>query len=81
MSTTWMERGACRGLPDRWFFPTNNRFGRAMRVCKQCPVRKPCVQYAVHYRIEYGMWGGTSPKERAELYEPEEEVEETGVHG
>jgi len=33
------------------------------KVCRNCPVRKQCLDYAVKYN-EYGIWGGTTEEER-----------------
>ena len=44
----------------------------AMRICWQCPVRVPCLDYALSGadtwgRIATGIWGGTTPQERDRL--------------
>lgn len=40
---------------------------RARAVCARCPVRVACREYAVETGAPYGIWGGTTPKERAQL--------------
>jgi hypothetical protein len=39
----WLERAACRGLPNRVFFPSDRRYRRARAVCAACPVRTLAV--------------------------------------
>jgi WhiB family redox-sensing transcriptional regulator len=72
----WQQRAACRG-PDTWlFFPPNHferkdekeaREARAKAVCRTCPVRVECLDYALRIREPYGIWGGLSEDERALL--------------
>jgi WhiB family redox-sensing transcriptional regulator len=39
----------------------------AKRVCKTCEVRSLCLEYALHNRIDHGVWGGTSERERRRI--------------
>ena len=60
----WMARATCRGRSDVNFFPSNDEPGIAARgVCAGCPVREPCLAYAVAEDLE-GVWAGTSKRER-----------------
>lgn len=36
----------------------------AIEMCKTCPVKKLCLDYAVSAREPYGIWGGTKPSDR-----------------
>jgi len=36
----------------------------AIRLCRQCPVQKLCLDYAITAREPYGIWGGTKASER-----------------
>lgn len=36
----------------------------AKSVCKPCPVRAACLDYAVAHRERYGIWGGLEVRER-----------------
>lgn len=36
----------------------------AVRLCKQCPVKKLCMDYAITAREPYGIWGGTTASDR-----------------
>jgi WhiB family redox-sensing transcriptional regulator len=38
----------------------------AVRVCKACPERVACLEYALHYKVR-GIWGGTTYTERANI--------------
>ena len=39
----------------------------ARQVCAACPVRQPCLDYAITNRITYGIWGGLTERERRAL--------------
>lgn len=36
----------------------------AMTVCRHCPVRSDCLEYALATGEQYGLWGGASPAQR-----------------
>lgn len=36
----------------------------AIAICKDCPVKKLCADYAIRAGVEFGVWGGTLPHER-----------------
>ena len=64
----WRELAACRGTDLNLFFPERGESaGPARRVCAACPVREPCLDYAVTNRISHGIWGGLTERERRAL--------------
>ncbi|MFC5828547.1 WhiB family transcriptional regulator [Nonomuraea insulae] len=69
----WTRRAACLDLDPELFFPismegpSQSQVERAKQVCDGCPVREPCLQYALSTRQAYGVWGGTDPGQRREL--------------
>ena len=66
----WMENAECRSATFNMFFPeTMNESGAAMAVsmCNRCPVQDDCARYAIVNNIEYGIWGGLSPRARREI--------------
>ncbi|MEU9662708.1 WhiB family transcriptional regulator [Streptomyces chartreusis] len=40
---------------------------RAKAICTGCPVRTECLAYALDHRIEHGIWGGMTERERRSL--------------
>lgn len=67
----WRQRAACRGLPPALFFPPpDTPAGDALDVCARCPVRADCDADATTNGEEYGIWGGRTETERAELSAP-----------
>ena len=64
----WRERAACRGTDLGVFFPERGESAEAARrVCAACPVRQPCLDYAITNRIASGVWGGLTERERRAL--------------
>jgi WhiB family redox-sensing transcriptional regulator len=58
----WRELAACHGADLNLFFAEPAR-----QVCAACPVRQPCLDYAITNRIAYGIWGGLTERERRAL--------------
>ncbi|MGW4639100.1 WhiB family transcriptional regulator [Sphaerisporangium sp. NPDC004334] len=69
-AVSWLRRAACRGEDPELFFPISAKgpgyaqHERAKAVCRRCPVRNACLDYAVRTGQEHGIWGGTDPDER-----------------
>lgn len=50
------------------FFPqTKSEAQAALAVCAACPVREECLAHALDTNERFGIWGGTTEKERREL--------------
>lgn len=66
---TWHEAAACRGINPDLFFPQRGASTReAKEVCRGCVVRGECLEYALTPPTEkFGIWGGTSERERRAL--------------
>lgn len=63
----WAERGACRNTdPDALFVPGAAQH-LAKRICRDCPVRMDCLAEALDNRMEFGIWGGLTERERRSL--------------
>lgn len=66
--TSWMAQGACRNHPPSAFFPSDGvGVDRARKICATCSVQSPCLEYALAQRIDHGVWGGTSERERRRI--------------
>jgi WhiB family transcriptional regulator, redox-sensing transcriptional regulator len=64
----WMMHARCRGARPTEFFPSDGMgVEAAQRVCAVCPVRIECLEYALEHRIEHGVWGGASERERRRI--------------
>lgn len=64
----WMLRARCREAAPGEFFPSDGvGVEMARRVCADCPVKAECLEYALTYRIDHGVWGGCSERERRRI--------------
>ncbi|HYU38871.1 MAG TPA: WhiB family transcriptional regulator [Acidimicrobiia bacterium] len=64
----WMLEAKCRGRAPQDFFPSDGvGVDQARRICADCPVKAPCLEYALTYRIDHGVWGGASERERRRI--------------
>lgn len=61
----WRQKAKCRGLDPSLFFPErgdNATLSQAKKICRDCPVKLDCLQYAVENREEFGVWGEMTVK-------------------
>lgn len=78
LDTDWMAKGNCAEKPPSLFFPSDGvGVEVAKRVCVDCPVRSQCLEYALDNRIDHGVWGGTSERERRRLLKARAETRVT----
>ncbi len=68
-TTAWMSQGNCRNYAPAVFFPSDGvGVDRARKICNNdCPVKDQCLEYALEQRIEHGVWGGASERERRRI--------------
>ncbi|WP_019633551.1 WhiB family transcriptional regulator [Actinomadura atramentaria] len=65
--TDWTVRAACRNADPDALFVQGAAQNRAKLVCRGCPVRTECLADALDNRIEFGVWGGMTERERRAL--------------
>ena len=64
----WMLNARCRGVAPTEFFPSDGLgVESAQHICHDCPVKMECLEYALLNRIEHGVWGGASERERRRI--------------
>jgi WhiB family transcriptional regulator, redox-sensing transcriptional regulator len=64
-NNTWMALAKCRDMDPSLFFPSDAGGERtAQRICAVCPVKIPCLEYSLDNRMDDGVWGGRSERER-----------------
>ena len=63
----WAAQGACRGGDPDTLFVQGAEQNRAKAVCMGCPVRTECLADALDNRVEFGVWGGMTERERRAL--------------
>lgn len=64
----WMDRALCAEVGgDLWHPEMGESSREAKMVCRGCPVRGECLEYALDTNQDHGIWGGTSHQERRRL--------------
>lgn len=63
----WTASAACNASDPDELFVTGAAQNRAKAVCMGCPVRAECLADALDNRVEYGVWGGMTERERRAL--------------
>lgn len=68
--TDWRDDAACLHADPDLFFPIGpagpglHQVDQAKRICLACPVRTPCLTWALSQGVLSGIWGGTTEDER-----------------
>ncbi|MET9915118.1 WhiB family transcriptional regulator [Streptomyces sp. NPDC006476] len=65
--TDWGKRGLCKAADPDELFVEGAAQNRAKMLCTGCPVRTECLAYALDNRIEHGVWGGMTERDRRAL--------------
>jgi WhiB family redox-sensing transcriptional regulator len=63
----WALQGACRDSDPDALFVQGAAQNRAKAVCLACPVRTECLADSLDNKIEFGIWGGMTERERRAL--------------
>jgi WhiB family redox-sensing transcriptional regulator len=68
VNLTWRQHAACRGLEPEVFYPVSDeQTEEAKAICRECPVREPCLDFALGNRERDGVWGGATERERRRM--------------
>ena len=64
----WADKGLCVGSDPDLFFPQRGEdMSCACEMCRSCPVRQACLDYAIESNQRFGIWGGKSPSQRRRM--------------
>ncbi|MFI6103770.1 WhiB family transcriptional regulator [Streptomyces sp. NPDC093595] len=69
----WRNAAACRTEDPDLFFPIGTggpamlQTEAAKTVCRRCPVRQQCLEWALENNQDTGVWGGLGEAERRTL--------------
>jgi WhiB family redox-sensing transcriptional regulator len=70
-----VAQSACKNADPDELFVTGAAQNRAKAVCMGCPVRTECLSDALDNRVEFGVWGGMTERERRALLRRRPDVE------
>ena len=63
----WAAKGSCATSDPDALFVKGAAQNRAKAVCRSCPVRMECLSFALDNKIQFGVWGGMTERERRAL--------------
>jgi WhiB family redox-sensing transcriptional regulator len=71
----WRSKAECAPWNATLFHPRHDGTGpayapEAKEICARCPVRTPCLEWALVTGDPWGVWGGLDPGERRQLLVP-----------
>ena len=66
-ATAWITQASCRTTNPDELFVQGAAQNRAKQLCMGCPVRTECLADALDNRVEFGVWGGMTERERRAL--------------
>lgn len=64
----WSAYGSCASVDPDLFFPEPGADTSAARaICRDCPVRRMCLDHALETNQKFGIWGGMTENQRRRL--------------
>ena len=76
---SWAARGACATMDPDEFFVQGAEQHAVKTACGGCPVRTQCLVDALENRIDFGVWGGMTERERRRLLRRHPDVSDWGA--
>ena len=70
----WVSQARCRGADPDELFVRGAAQRKAAVVCRHCPVIAECGADALDNRVEFGVWGGMTERQRRALLKQHPEV-------
>jgi WhiB family redox-sensing transcriptional regulator len=70
----WVSEALCLTVdPDELFVQGADQ-RKATAICRRCPVMYECGAEALDYKVEFGVWGGMTERQRRALLKKHPEV-------
>jgi WhiB family transcriptional regulator, redox-sensing transcriptional regulator len=64
----WRDQALCaQSDPDAWFPEKGGSTRVPKMICRGCPVKAECLEFALETDQRWGVWGGLSEHERRRL--------------
>lgn len=70
----WVSKAVCRGADPDELFVRGAAQRKAAVICRHCPVVLQCLADALDNRVEFGVWGGMTERQRRALLKQHSEV-------
>ena len=70
----WVSKALCRSTDPDQLFVSGKAQRKATAICRHCPVVVECLAEALDNRVEFGVWGGMTERQRRALLNQHPEV-------
>ncbi|WP_424743594.1 WhiB family transcriptional regulator [Mycobacterium sp.] len=70
----WVSKARCRSTDPDELFVRGAAQRKAAVICRHCPVLAECGADALDNRVEFGVWGGMTERQRRALLKQHPEV-------
>ena len=70
----WVSQALCRATDPDELFVRGAAQRKAAVICRHCPVIAECGADALDNRVEFGVWGGMTERQRRALLKQHPEV-------
>jgi WhiB family transcriptional regulator, redox-sensing transcriptional regulator len=70
----WVSSARCRATDPEELFVSGAAQRQAAVICRHCPVMAECAAEALDNRIEFGVWGGLTERQRRVLLKQHPDV-------
>lgn len=71
----WRSGALCRSTDAELLFVSGAQQRQATSICRNCPVKRECAADALDNKVEYGIWGGLTERQRRTLLRKHPDVE------
>ncbi|WP_431195959.1 WhiB family transcriptional regulator [Mycobacterium camsae] len=71
----WHSRALCRSADAELLFASGAQQRQATSICRNCPVKRECAADALDNKVEFGIWGGLTERQRRTLLRKHPHVE------
>ena len=70
----WVSQARCKEVDPDQLFVRGAAQRKAATICRHCPVLMECGADALDNRVEFGVWGGMTERQRRALIKQHPEV-------
>jgi WhiB family transcriptional regulator, redox-sensing transcriptional regulator len=64
----WQDQALCAETDPEAFYPELGESAEpAKRICRSCEVRAECLEYALENGEAFGIWAGTTERQRRKM--------------
>ena len=70
----WVSKALCKGTDPDELFVRGAAQRSAAVICRHCPVMQECAAEALDNKVEYGIWGGMTERDRRRLLKQHPEI-------